>query len=161
MSDDDGDALTYAVYSPSIFERFVSGAGWALGWACYWLARTGNSGLADRLVDRAVRFRRGNSGAIRAVGLINAQLGLQALRRGRLLIEGQVVDLGPFANRGFFATYDIATRSPERALKLIERWEWDALPGSLRIVEGELDSPDPGAEGILWVSDGRIFFADE
>lgn len=151
---------TYWVYNKGLAQHAYEGLGWSLGWFCYGLCRLGFPGVANRLVDRAIMLRRGNPGAVRAVGYLNGVEGRLALKRGRLMIEGRVGPIGPFADKCFFATYDIAARSPDRALHLIRRWEWDAIPETLQIVEGELDSEDLGAEGILWVSNGRAFYVD-
>lgn len=159
MSADDADE-TYWAYRKSIFGGLLGWVGWTLGWSCYALARVGMAEIAGRLVDAAIKLRRGNPGAIRTVGFLNGRKGRLALRRGRVLVEGQVHASGPFANQHFFAAYDVAARDAKRALQLIERWEWDAVPGSLKVIEAEFEADDFGAEGILWVSNGRTFFND-
>ena len=77
------------------------------------------------------------------------------------MISGRTGQAGPFPNSSFYATYHIAARNAARAMELIARWEWDAIPGSLKIENCELDLPDPGAEGILWVSNGRTFWTPD
>ena len=119
------------------------------------LARTGNREWAERLADRSIDLCRHSPGAIRAIGRLSCQ---PALYRGKLLISGRTRPGGRFANRGFFATYHIAAANKVRALNLIRRFERDAIPSTLRIEEGELDIPDLGSEGVLWIAAGRTFF---
>ena len=124
----------------------------------YWLARAGFHRRADSLIDNVIVMRRANPGAIRAIGYLNGLQGWPAIRRGRLLIRGKIHETGPFANRDFFATYHVAAPNHARALQLVKRFEWDAIPESLSIEEGDLDHEDPGAEGVLWIAAGRTFF---
>ena len=152
---------SYFVYEKGFLGHLLEAAGWLLGLICYRLARSGFVALAERWVDTAIVLKRGNLGAIRAVGYLNGLQGKLALRRGRLMIVGRIHSTGPFADKRFYATYDIAARSKDRALELIRRWEWDAIPDSLIVVEGELDHEDPGAEGILWISNGRTLYSED
>lgn len=153
--------VQYFVYEEPLIVRFLAVLGWALGWCCYWLARWRFEEAAERLLDTAIVMRRSNPGAIRAIGLLNGRRGLPARHRGRLLVHGKIHETGPFANKGFYANYDVAAPNKARALALIKRFEWDAIPESLEIEEGELDYPDDGAEGVLWIAPGRIFYSDE
>jgi hypothetical protein len=150
----------YYVYQDPIFIRALSLVGWALGWVCYWLARFGFVDKAEGLIDDAIHIRRANPGAVRAIGYLNGLRGLPAIRRGSLLVHGRIHDKGHFAGNGFYATYHVAAPNKARALALIKRFEWDAIPESIEIEEGELDYPDTGAEGILWVKPGRAFYSE-
>jgi hypothetical protein len=143
-----------------LLRGLLSALGWLLGWACFWAVRLGSGHRAEGLIDAAIMMRRHNPGAIRAILQMNGRDGMPAHRRGRLLVTGRMHDSGPFANNGFYATYDVAAPTEARALALIRRFEWDALPQSLQIEEGTLDSPDWGAEGVLWVAPGRTFFTE-
>ena len=151
----------YYVYREPLTIRIVAVLGWFVGWLAYWLARMGYEEKADALIDDSMMMRRGNQGAVRAIGYLNGQRGLSAIYRGRLMVHGKIRDRGPFANRGFYATYDVAAPNKARALALIRRFEWDAVPESLEIEEGNLDHPDLGAEGVLWIAKGRTFYSEE
>jgi hypothetical protein len=155
-----GDVRWY-VFTPSIAERLSSASGWLLGWASYALTRLGLDGPAERAADRAIHLQRHSRGAVRTLGWLAARRGRLAGRRGQLIVEGRVGDRGRFAGRGFFATYVVAAFNEQRALDLIRRFERDAIPSSLRIDSGELDEPDSGVEGVLYVHPGRTFFLEE
>ncbi|HQV03677.1 MULTISPECIES: hypothetical protein [unclassified Novosphingobium] len=161
MSAPDQDNVTYRVFESTFFGRLAEAIGWALGWLCFAFARAGWTDLAERWVDVAILLRRSNRGAIRTVGYLNALRGRLAIKRGWVLVEGRTGPSGAFANKGFFARYEVAARNQACALALIKRWERDAIPGSLRIYEAHLDCDDSGAEGILWVYPGRSFFATD
>jgi hypothetical protein len=156
----ESEDVEYYVYEEPLIRKAIALVGWATGWVAYWLAHCGLADRAEALVDDAIMMRRANPGAIRAIGYLNGLRGLPALRRGRLIVHGKIHDRGPFANKHFFAAYDVAAPNKERALALIKRFEWDAIPGSLEIEEGELEYPDPGAEGVLWVAGGRTFYSE-
>ena len=163
-SDDETDKdseTRYYVYQESIVIRLLSWVGWLLGWLTYWMARAGHTEKAESLIDDAIVMRRANPGAIRAIGYLNGRRGLRAIRRGQLIIHGRIGGKGPFANRGFFATYHVAAPNKMRALALVKRFEWNAIPESLEVDEGELEFPDEGAEGVLWVQGGRAFYSEE
>ena len=151
---------TYWKHQKSISVRLVEFFGWLLGWTTYWLARGGLTGNAEALIDHAIRLRRANEGAVRTIGYLNGRRGLPALRRGELMIHGKIANRGPFANLGFYSTYHVAAPNKMRALQLIRRFEWDAISDSVEIEEGELDLPDEGAEGVLWVAPGRTFYSE-
>ncbi|HEY0414526.1 MAG TPA: hypothetical protein VGD66_15435 [Allosphingosinicella sp.] len=161
MSQAEPEEVSWWVYEESLLRKLASGAGWLLGWGCFWAVGLGLRDPVDGAIDLAIVLRRHNRGAIRAIGRLNAHRGLRALRRGRLLVTGRIHETGPFAHKGFYATYDVAAPNKARALALIRRFEWDALPESLEIDEGELDQFDPGAEGVLWVAPGRTFFTQD
>jgi hypothetical protein len=156
-SEDDAE---YYVYEESLLVKLIAAAGWLVGWTAYWLAKAGCIERAESLIDNAIVMRRANPGAIRAIGYLNGRRGLRARHRGALMIHGRIHDAGPFANKGFFATYHVAAPNKMRALALIKRFEWDAIPESLEIEDGELDLPDEGAEGVLWVAPGRTFHSE-
>lgn len=158
MKESGPDDATFWVYEKTVLGRLLEGFGWALGWGCYWLARAGLTRLADHWVDLAIILSRSNRGAIRTLGYLSGQRGRLAIRRGWVLVEGQIGPGGPFANKRFIARYDVAARDEASALSLIRRWEWDAVPESLRIEEAHLEWEDSGAEGILWAYPGRAFF---
>ena len=154
------DEVRGYVYQEPFIIRIISIVGWLLGWATYWLARWGFTEKAEALIDDAIVMRRANLGVVRAIGYLNGLRGLPAIRRGRLIIHGKIHETGPFANKGFFATYDVAAPNKARALALINRFEWDAIPESLEVEEGDLEYPDEGAEGVLWVAPGRSFYSE-
>ena len=77
-----------------------------------------------------------------------------------MIIHGKIHDTGPFANKAFYAIYDVAAPNKARAVALIKRFEWDAIPESLEIEEGELEYSDRGAEGVLWIAPGRSFYSE-
>jgi hypothetical protein len=156
----ESEDVKYYVYEEPLILKAVAIVGWAAGWVAYWLARFGLVDGAEALIDEAIMMRRANPGAIRAIGYLNGRRGLPALRRGRLIVQGKIHDRGPFANKGFFATYHVAAPNKARALALIKRFEWDAIPESLEIDDGELEYPDTGAEGVLWIAGGRCFYSE-
>ena len=152
--------VRYFVYEEPLIVKALAALGWMLGWCSYWLARWRFEGAAEGLIDSAIVMRRSNPGAIRAIGLLNGRRGFPAQRRGRLIIHGKIHDTGPFANKAFYAIYDVAAPNKARAVALIKRFEWDALPESLEIEEGELEYSDRGAEGVLWIAPGRSFYSE-
>lgn len=156
-----GTEEEYHVFEPTLLGHVMSGAGYCLGWLAYVFARFRFFEWSEALVDDAILLRRANPGAIRAIGIKSGYDGHPAQFRGRLLIHGRIGPDGPFAGNGFFATYHVAAPNKARALMLIRRFEWDAIPESLEIDDGELDIPDPGAEGVLWIQPGRSFYAPD
>lgn len=151
----------YYVLEKSILVKIAELLGWLIGWVAYCVARAGFHDRADTIIDDAILLRRANPGAVKTIGYLNGKRGLPALRRGELMIHGLIGPEGPFANLGFYATYHVAAPNQMRALALIRRFEWDAIPESLEVAEGELDLPDHGAEGILWVMPGRTYYSKD